>query len=75
MHPTSPWALYCSKKWEEWQPLAFFSQKLTSVERKYGVYGREMLAVYLDISDTWLTDEFYAYLQITNLQRMLSNKN
>lgn len=32
-----------------WQPLAFFSRKLSSAERKYGAYDRELLAIYLAI--------------------------
>lgn len=34
---------------EEWQPLAFFSKKLSSTEQKYGAYDRELLAVYLAV--------------------------
>jgi hypothetical protein len=33
----------------EWQPLAFFSKKLTATETKYGVYDRELLAIYLAV--------------------------
>lgn len=29
-----------------WQPLDFFSKKLTSTEQKYGAYDRELLAIY-----------------------------
>jgi cleavage and polyadenylation specificity factor subunit 1 len=29
-----------------WQPLAFFSRKLNSTQRKYSAYDRELLAVY-----------------------------
>ncbi|XP_025835838.1 uncharacterized protein LOC112906234 [Agrilus planipennis] len=29
-----------------WQPLAFFSRKLTTTERKYAAYDRELLAIY-----------------------------
>ncbi|KAL4135064.1 hypothetical protein QTP88_006725 [Uroleucon formosanum] len=34
---------------EEWQPLAFFSKKLTVTETKYGAYDRELLAIYLAV--------------------------
>ena len=30
----------------EWQPLGYFSKKLSSAERKYGAYDRELLAIY-----------------------------
>jgi transposase InsO family protein len=29
-----------------WQPLAFFSRKLNTAQRKYGAYDRELLAIY-----------------------------
>ena len=32
-----------------WEPLAFFSKKLSSAERKYAAYDRELLAIYLAI--------------------------
>ena len=32
-----------------WEPLAFFSKKLSSAERKYATYDRELLAIYLAI--------------------------
>ena len=32
-----------------WQPLAFFSKKLTPAERKYAAFDRELLAAYLGI--------------------------
>lgn len=32
-----------------WQPLAFFSKKLSSTERNYGAYDRELLAIYMAI--------------------------
>lgn len=32
-----------------WQPLAFFSRKLTSTQRKYSPYDRELLAIYESI--------------------------
>lgn len=31
---------------DSWQPLAFFSRKLSTAQRKYGAYDRELLAVY-----------------------------
>lgn len=31
---------------DTWQPLAFFSRKLSSTERKYAAYDRELLAIY-----------------------------
>lgn len=34
---------------DEWQPLAFFSKKLTATETKYGAYDRELLAIYLAV--------------------------
>lgn len=30
----------------DWQPLAFFSRKLSTTERKYSAYDRELLAIY-----------------------------
>ena len=33
----------------QWQPLAFFSKKLTSTETKYSTFDRELLAIYLSI--------------------------
>lgn len=35
----------------EWQPLGFFSKKLSSAEQKYGAYDRELLAIYLAIKN------------------------
>lgn len=32
-----------------WQPLGFFSRKLTNTERKYSAYDRELLAIYASI--------------------------
>jgi RNase H-like domain found in reverse transcriptase len=32
-----------------WQPLAFFSAKLTAAQQKYSAFDRELLAVYLSI--------------------------
>lgn len=32
-----------------WQPLAFFSKKLSVTESKYGAYDRELLAIYLAV--------------------------
>lgn len=32
-----------------WEPLAFFSKKLSSAERKYSTYDRELLAIYLAV--------------------------
>lgn len=32
-----------------WQPLAFFSKKLGSAERKYSAYDRELLSIYLAV--------------------------
>ncbi|KAI5735945.1 hypothetical protein M8J77_007226 [Diaphorina citri] len=34
---------------KEWQPLAFFSRKLSTAEKKYGTYDRELLAIYLAV--------------------------
>lgn len=34
---------------DEWQPLGFFSRKLTDAERKYSAYDRELLAIYAAI--------------------------
>ena len=33
----------------QWQPIAFFSKKLTSAETKYSTFDRELLAIYLSI--------------------------
>ncbi|CAK9804112.1 Transposon Tf2-11 polyprotein [Anthophora plagiata] len=33
----------------DWQPLAFFSKKLGSAEKKYSAYDRELLSIYLAI--------------------------
>lgn len=33
----------------QWEPLAFFSKKLSPAERKYGAYDRELLAIYLAV--------------------------
>lgn len=32
---------------EGWQPLSFFSKKLSGAETRYSTYGRELLAAYL----------------------------
>lgn len=32
-----------------WQPLAFFSRKLTPSQQRYSTFGRELLAVYLSV--------------------------
>lgn len=34
---------------KSWQPLAFFSRKLSSTERNYSTYDRELLAIYATI--------------------------
>lgn len=34
---------------DSWQPLGFFSRKLTNTERKYSAYDRELLAIYASI--------------------------
>lgn len=34
---------------KRWQPLAFFSKKLSPTETRYGAYDRELLAIYLAI--------------------------
>ncbi|KAL4084490.1 hypothetical protein QTP88_028303 [Uroleucon formosanum] len=34
---------------DEWHPLAFFSDKLTVTETKYGAYDRELLTIYLAV--------------------------
>ena len=31
---------------DDWEPLAFFSRKLSTAERKYATYDRELLAIY-----------------------------
>jgi cleavage and polyadenylation specificity factor subunit 1 len=31
---------------DAWQPLAFFSRKLTPAQQKYSAYDRELLAIY-----------------------------
>ncbi|XP_017784714.1 PREDICTED: uncharacterized protein LOC108568251 [Nicrophorus vespilloides] len=33
----------------EWKPLGFFSKKLTTAEKKYSAYDRELLAIYLAV--------------------------
>lgn len=33
----------------KWQPLGFFSKKLSPTETRYGAYDRKLLAVYLSI--------------------------
>ena len=34
---------------DAWQPLAFFSRKLTPAQQRYSTFGRELLAIYLSI--------------------------
>lgn len=34
---------------DSWQPLGFFSLKLTNAERKYSAYDRELLGIYVSI--------------------------
>ncbi|CAH8466367.1 unnamed protein product [Schistosoma rodhaini] len=34
---------------QQWQPLSFFSKKLSATQTKYSTFGRELLAVYLAI--------------------------
>ena len=34
-----------------WVPIAFFSQILTTVERKYSAFDRELLAAYMVLFD------------------------
>lgn len=34
---------------KDWQPLGFFSKKLSQTEKKYGAYDRELLAIYLAV--------------------------
>ena len=33
----------------KWQPLAFFCRKLTSAEKKYSAFNRELAAIYFSI--------------------------
>ena len=40
-----------------WHPLAFFSKKLTTAERKYATFDRELLALYLGIK------QFHHYVE------------
>lgn len=39
-------AVLQQRKHDSWQPLAFFSKKLTSQQQKYSAYDRELLAIY-----------------------------
>lgn len=39
-------AVLQQRKGENWEPLAFYSHKLSSAQRKYSPYDRELLAVY-----------------------------
>ncbi|KAK9885262.1 hypothetical protein WA026_010760 [Henosepilachna vigintioctopunctata] len=62
-HPKldAPLAVFCDasdfaigavlQQWvdDEWQPLSFFSKKISPAERKYCAYDRELLAIYLSI--------------------------
>lgn len=34
---------------DNWQPIAFFSKSLSEAQRKYSVYDRELLAIYMSI--------------------------
>jgi len=34
---------------DSWEPLAFFSKKLSGAEEKYGAYDRQLLAIYLAV--------------------------
>lgn len=48
----------------EWQPLAFFSKKLSVTESKCGFYDRELLAIYLTVKHFWHmveTHDFYIF--------------
>ena len=40
---------YNSRVHNQWQPLAFFSKKLKTAERRYSTFGRELLAMYLGV--------------------------
>ena len=57
-HPTAPLALvtdasttamgavFQQRVQDAWQPLAFFSRKLSATQQKYSAYDRELLAIY-----------------------------
>lgn len=42
-------AVIQQKSGQKWQPLAFYSKKLTNAQRQYSPYDRELLAVYLAV--------------------------
>ena len=35
--------------WDQWQPITFFSMRLTPPKTRYSAFDRELLAVYLAI--------------------------
>lgn len=40
-------AVLHQKEDDDWQPLSFFSRKLSQAEARYGTFGREPLAIFL----------------------------
>lgn len=36
-----------------WQPLAFFSRKLSPLKSRYSTFGRELLAMYMVVHHFW----------------------
>lgn len=38
---------------DEWQPISYFSRKLSSTECRYSTFDRELLAIYLALKHFW----------------------
>lgn len=51
-----------------WQPIAFFSRKLTNAELKYSAFGRELLAIFSTIK------HFHFYLEGRNFYVLTDHK-
>ena len=50
----------------EWQPLSFFSRKLTDTEMRYSTFDRELLAVVAALRYFWFLMEGRSFHVLTN---------
>jgi len=60
---------------DAWQPLAFYTHKLSPTQQKYSPYDREILAVYeaISTSDIWSKLVTLLFIRITSLSLMFSS--
>ena len=55
----------------DWQPLSFFSRKLTDTETRYSTFDRELLAVVAALRHFWLLLEGRSFHMLTDLKPLV----